>query len=141
MPITIRQATPQDTQSLEELFLLTRRATFTSRAPEVFQRGDYQKSVEGEEVWVAEQDDIIVGFISLWLPDNFIHNLFVHPDWQQQGVGTMLLKRAEDHLGCPLSLKIAMDNLDACQFYQKHNYELISIHTDTEEPYMLYRKQ
>lgn len=137
----IREATMYDTKILEELFLLTRQATFISRSPESFKMSDYKKSVEGEEVWVAEYDGKIVGFISLWVPDNFIHNLFIHPDYQRRGIGSDLLEIAEKRLIFPMTLKIAMDNLQACKFYEKHGWHKVSIYNNRDsESYILYKK-
>lgn len=141
MAIIIRAATEHDTKALEELFLITRQATFTTRPPQAFKLSDYGTSVEGEEVWIAENDAAVVGFISLWLQDNFIHNLFVHPEWQKQGVGSALLKKAEERLPRTIELKIAMDGLNACQFYEKKGFVCIEVHPDAPEPYLLYRKQ
>lgn len=141
MAIIIREATAYDTKALEELFLLTRKETFTTRPLQTFKLSDYGTSVEGEEVWLAEDNQVIVGFISLWLQDNFIHNLFVHPDWQKRGIGSALLKKAEERLSRPIELKIAMDNLNACRFYEKKGFECVATHSDAPEPYLLYRKQ
>lgn len=121
----IRKAKEKDLDSLEILFQLTRQKTFTSVSPDEFKIGDYKKSVEGEEVWVAENEKI-VGFVSLWLPDNFIHNLFIHPNWQGQGIGSLLLKKAEDRLSSPMELKVTVNNFKACCFYQKYGWEKIS---------------
>ena len=41
---------------------------------------DYKKSTEGEKVFVAERNKQVVGFISIWEADSFIHNLFVDPN-------------------------------------------------------------
>lgn len=136
----IRQAAEYDLQELEELFLMTRRATFNTRPPEMFKLADYKESVEGEEVWVVEHNQILVGFISFWRPKRFIHNLFVHPNWQKQGFGSMLLKQAEECLRLPLSLRVEMDNLGVCAFYEKNGFEYISTHPAPEDRYVVYRK-
>jgi GNAT superfamily N-acetyltransferase len=70
----------------------------------------------------------------------FIHNLFIHPIHQKCGNGTQLLKVAEKNLGRPMTLKIAMDNLKACGFYEKHGWHKVSVHEDTLEAYTLYKK-
>lgn len=75
----VRQSTEDDNHQLALLFQITRQTTFTSRNPEDFKLSDYQKAVEGEEVFVAEINNEIIGFVSIFLSSNFIHNLFVHP--------------------------------------------------------------
>lgn len=138
--LTIRKPTHEDTVQLEILFQLIRRKTFTSRPENEFQIGDYQKSTADDEVWVAEQNGAIVGFVSTYPANNFLHNLFVHPGSQGQGIGTQLLQVAEANLARPMTLKIAMDNLAACRFYEKYGWYQVSVHEDVREPYILYGK-
>lgn len=138
--LLIRKAIDKDTEILEVLFQITRQKTFESSSPQSFKIGDYKKSVEGEEVWVAEVDGNIAGFISLWIQDNFIHNLFVHPDYQDCGIGAQLLQKAEECLSRPMGLKVTTDNIKAFKFYEKHGWKKISIHEDEPEPYILLRK-
>ena len=136
----IREANENDAEALEILFQLTRQKTFTYASPDAFKIGDYKKSVEGEEVWVAEADGKIIGFVSLWLPDNFIHNLFIHPDWQGRGIGSLLLKKAEERLSFPIELKVTTTNSKACVFYEKHGWNKVAIGNNGIEEYFLYRK-
>lgn len=138
--IRIRPFLPPDQEALDRLFCLVHRLTFSGRPPEMFQPGDFQKSVAEDQVWVAEQDGVPVGFVSVFLADNFIHNLFVHPDAQGQGVGRQLLQTAESHLTLPMTLKVALDNQTAGAFYAKQGWSPVSIHEDAEEPFILYRK-
>ena len=91
-------------------------------------------------MWVAEDNGQILGFISTYPSDNFIHNLFVYPDAQRTGLGTQLLMIAEANLGRPMTLKIAMDNLKVCPFYEKHGWVKVSAHEGGADPYVLYRK-
>lgn len=135
----IRKAKEEGIGALEILFKLTRQKTFISISPDKFNISDYKKSVEGEEVWVAEESGDIIGFISLWLPDNFIHNLFIHPNWQGRGIGQQLLKKAEDCLSLPIELKVTADNFKARIFYEKHGWKKISFENDGQD-YVLYRK-
>jgi ribosomal protein S18 acetylase RimI-like enzyme len=76
----------------------------------------------------------------LYVPDNFIHNLFVHPEHQGKGIGTKLLQIAEQTLGRPMTLKAAMDNPKSFSFYEKYGWHQVSIHEDVNEPYILYVK-
>lgn len=136
----IRIATKEDFIKLKELFLITRRKTFFLQDPKTFQLNDYIDAVAGEEVWVAEQNGIIVGFVSMLLQDNFIHNLFVHPNWQNQGIGSSLLKHAESRLGCPMELKVKTYNLQACAFYQSHGWREVFVGNNSSDPFFTYRK-
>lgn len=52
---------------------------------------DFDRDTVDEYVLLAEEDNHILGFASLYLPDNFIHNLFVHPDFFCKGIGGLLL--------------------------------------------------
>lgn len=140
MPIIIRRDKPQDIEQLKTLFLITRLDTFIYDPPEKFKLNDYIDSVNGEEVWVAEKNNIIVGFVSMWLQDNFIHNLFVHPDWQDRGIGKRLLETAENRLHPPIELRVRIENLKACKFYQKHGWEEVGISKDAVDPHFVYRK-
>lgn len=136
----IRKPRQEDIPELGVLFQLTRQHAFVSRSKEEFQIGDYTQSTVDEEVWVAEEDGIIVGFVSIYLPSNFVHSLYVHPDYQGRGIGMQLLQIAEGNLGRPMTLKIAMDNEKACSFYEKYGWCQLSVHEDAEEPYWLYGK-
>ncbi|MGI4851133.1 MAG: GNAT family N-acetyltransferase [Janthinobacterium lividum] len=136
----IRKANSKDILELEILFQFIRRETFKSRPENEFQIGDYAKSVEQDKVWVAEEDNTLVGFVSIYLADNFIHNLFVHPNYQNLGIGSCLLQTAEDNLSSPMTLKIALDNPKVCPFYKSHGWLEMSIHEDVPEPYILYKK-
>lgn len=138
--IVIRAAKNEDTDALEEIFQVTRHKIFKLIPLKNFNIGDYKKSTEGEEVWVAEEDGTIAGFISYWLPDNFIHNLFVHPNYQGRGIGQQLLKKAEEHLSHPMTLKVTIDNIKASVFYEKNGWKKISAHENEQEPYILYKK-
>ena len=139
MSMIIREAQEEDIQELEKLFQITRQQTFKHRDLSEFKIGDYVQSTKEDVVWVAVKNGKIAGFISVFIPD-FIHNLFVDRLFQNQGIGTQLLQKAEEHLADRIELKIALDNLGACQFYQKHGWQEVSVHRDEPEPYLLYRK-
>ncbi|WP_326848843.1 GNAT family N-acetyltransferase [Bacillus altitudinis] len=67
----------------------------------------------------------ILGFISLYVPDRFIHLLFVHPDGAGQGAGDLLLKHAVEVLGTPVTLKCVSENHKALSFYQKRGWKAV----------------
>ena len=60
--IMIRAATAGDEPRCAEIFLSTRRAAFHWQPAAPFDLDDYRRSVEDEEVWVAELGNLVVGF-------------------------------------------------------------------------------
>lgn len=79
----------------------------------------FQSLVEGEEIHVARLGDEIVGFVSVWVPENFIHHLYVAPRHQSAGIGSALLQVCAARYGLPLSLKCDVCNSRAQRFYRK----------------------
>ncbi len=85
---------------------------------------------------VASEDDVVVGFVMFTLDrgsyemdvtQGVVENLFVRPDYRNEGLGGELLATAErrlDDLGAETVVLEAMaDNLEARRFYRRHGYE------------------
>lgn len=117
--VIVRRATAADTPHCASIYLVARRATFSWVPPEIFTLEDYEASVHDEEVWVAEVDGAVVGFVSIYRPESFVHNLFVDPQWQHRGIGGMLLEQALRRMNRPARLKCVASNRQACAFYEK----------------------
>jgi GNAT superfamily N-acetyltransferase len=123
----IREANEADSRQLEELFLITRRQTFLWENPDKFKLEDYQRAVDGEMVFVAEDDHgNILGFISVWTQDQlpFIHHLFIASIHQRKGIGTQLVESLFTRLPRPYRLKCVIKNLGAIAFYL-HNHWIV----------------
>lgn len=136
----IRKAKPSDTLQLQELFLITRRKTFSWEKPSKFKLLDFKKSTQGESVFVAENPKgKIVGFISVWEkdPPPFIHHLFVHPSEQRKGIGTMLIQSLFPLLPRPYRLKCLVKNQNALAFYLKSKWIEIGKGEEEEGEYLL----
>ena len=67
--ITIRRSNDNDIPQLEKLFLITRQHTFVWESPDKFKLEDFKQATVREIILVAEDDDVIVGFISVWTQD------------------------------------------------------------------------
>jgi ribosomal protein S18 acetylase RimI-like enzyme len=65
--------------------------------------------VPGRDVWLAETEDKLVGFIAL--EDDLVDLLFVDIDDQGQGIGTALVDKAKD---------LSVDKLRAYVFQKNH---------------------
>lgn len=114
----IRDYSTSDQDRLSEIYLLSRKFAFPWLDSESFQKSDFIRDTKGERIWVCELDSLVVGFVSVWEPDNFVHHLFVHPDYIRNGYGKRLLGKAISGLFLPVTLKCQKRNTSALAFYK-----------------------
>lgn len=119
MQLSVRVAAATDLAVLQELFLASRRQTYTWMAGDTFHLSDLEQQTRGETMLVAEDArGAIAGFVSIWDADHFIHHLYVDRGRHRMGVGRALLAALP---GWPLqkySLKCLCRNHRAAAFYR-----------------------
>ena len=103
-------------EATAKIYFESRIATFSFMDTATYSLTDFAKDTDGEEVWVAVEQGVVVGFVSIWKPDNFIHHLFVSPKNLKRGIGVRLLNHAKK-LSNNLSLKCLVQNTNATEFY------------------------
>lgn len=108
--------------SLRKIFLEERQTTFSWVDSTTFHLHDFDTETEGEYILVAILDDITIGFISIWMPDNFIHHLYVDKKYHGKGIGTQLLKAALRKTNFPVTLKCLENNIQAVNFYKSKGF-------------------
>ena len=81
------------------------------------------------EVWVAEEDGVIVGFTGFG--DGRVRHLWVAPEHQNHGIGTTLLDVAKQRSPNGLDLWVFQRNAGARRFYERHRFQLAEL-TDGE---------
>lgn len=118
----IREIKNTDFDVLRKLFLKERQDTFFWLDPTEFKLEDFEKHIKGELVLVAIDQEIPVGFISIWMPNNFIHHFYVDQKYQGKGVGTLLLNAAIQKTLLPITLKCLEENTKAVAFYRKKGF-------------------
>lgn len=108
--------------------LIAAEAAQTSYAPVM---PDLHGTFDGQEPlekvdrrWVAIWDGRIVGFVDLI--GNHIANLFVHPDAQGRGVGSMLINLVERTTVGDLTLSVFTVNPRARALYERLGFQVIS---------------
>ncbi|OPA78689.1 GNAT family N-acetyltransferase [Paenibacillus selenitireducens] len=121
----IRVANELDYPDLRMIYLESRRKTFHWAGKEEMTLEDFDKHTVEEYIILAEEDNQILGFASLYLPDNFIHNLFVHPDFSGKGVGGQLLNASIEKMNKPLRLKCVSENHKAMKFYKNKGWRKV----------------
>src|SRR5258706_3826366 len=108
LSLTIRRAAgASDIAEAAALYVRSGTAAFTWRPPGYFSAEDFTRFADEEEVWLALMGEALVGILSLFRAENFIHCLYVDPDAQGLGVGRSLVAHLRSETGGPLSPKVA----------------------------------
>lgn len=111
-----------DFETLRNLYLNERRRTISWLDPIKFQLKDFDSETKEELILVAYDNDIPIGFISIWMKDNFIHHLYIDQHYQGKNIGTELLKAAIVQTHLPITLKCLENNTNAIAFYLKKGF-------------------
>ncbi len=121
----IREMIPQDRKRLRELYLESRRQTFYWNDPLLMHEEDFDRDTQDEQIFVAIEQQQIVGFISIYLPEDFIHCLFIQHEFQGLGIGHLLMQQAKKVTQRPIRLKCLSRNLGALAFYEKEGWQKV----------------
>ncbi|MGO4527905.1 N-acetyltransferase family protein [Paenibacillus sp. 2TAF8] len=121
----IREARISDYAQLREIYMHSRQESFHWANAGEMALEDFDRDTSEEEILVAESGDQILGFASLYVPDRFVHNLFVHPKAAGKGAGKQLLQQSIARLGTPVTLKCVSDNHKALSFYKKQGWKTV----------------
>lgn len=88
-------------------------------------------------------DDVVVGYGGLAIVgsrgdfETSVHTIGVHPDHQQQGTGTALLRALlarADELGAPVFLEVRTDNDAALALYHRHGFTVVGTRKGYYQP-------
>src|ERR1700759_678252 len=91
LSLVIRTArTAAEIDDAAALYVRSGSDAFTWRAEGHFQPVDFRTFAQDEEVWLALMGEALVGILSIYRPENFIHCLYVDPDAQHLGIGRAL---------------------------------------------------
>jgi len=85
-------------------------------------RKQFEAETEGETILVAEENDGVLGFASVWMPDSFLHHLYVDPRAQRRGIGTALLQHVKGLVTSGIDLKCQTQNVGALSFYSQQGF-------------------
>ncbi len=92
---------------------------------------DHQAAVRGAlgkaEVWVTEQDGVIIGFAGL--QGDYLAGIFVKAAFQHQGVGRQLIERIQ-YIHDTVTLDVYVANQGAVRFYQRQGFRIVKEQVD-----------
>jgi GNAT superfamily N-acetyltransferase len=114
--------------------------TYLPRIPEEDRAGLGDWILGRHEVWVGEDFGRVVGFAAL--SSGMLDHIYVHPDAQNLGLGSLLLGTVKARLPGGFQLWVFQKNEGARRFYERHGFRLVKL-TDGEgnmerEPDALY---
>ncbi|WP_410014048.1 N-acetyltransferase family protein [Sodalis sp. C49] len=139
--VVVRDYREADRPFLRTLYLSARKAGWTWLDNRQWRLEDFDGATFDEKIIVAEIQGHIAGFASLWLPDSFLHNLFVDPAWQRRGVATALLTACYPLCRGTMALKCLQENVGAQQFYLRHGWTIISSGVSEHGKYYLMHRR
>jgi chorismate mutase/GNAT superfamily N-acetyltransferase len=128
--LIVRPASADDLEEIAEVFIATRRDAVPLMPPTVSDdagvRDWFAKNAATKEIWVAEDGDV-VGFAML--DEQWLDALYVGPQRQGAGVGSLLLDVAKSQRPSGFGLWVFASNTPARGFYRRHGLVELE-HTD-----------
>ena len=124
--MTLRVMTEQD---LSELTIIEIATQFSPWSKEIFEKC----LLLGSQAWVIEIEQRVIGFVLLFSKVNEGHilNLAVHPDYQRQGYGKLLMKKilaiAEEEALNKIYLEVRHSNRGAIALYKEMGFHPIGV--------------
>ncbi|GAA3412548.1 GNAT family N-acetyltransferase [Paenibacillus hodogayensis] len=136
--MTIRAATEADFPELRTIYLESRRAYFHWADRDAMTIEEFDKHTVDELILLAEgENGQILGFASIYVPENFIHLLFVHPGFTGKGIGSQLLDASVAELNEPIRLKCVSANRQAMTFYENKGWKRLVEESENGETYWI----
>jgi putative acetyltransferase len=145
--VEIRRARDDEIEPLTRLFIRARNEVdYLPRVPDEAAVPIAARIREHEEVWVAEEEGRLLGFLGIEHSTNLgapvLEKLYVEPAEQNRGVGSALLNKAKELRPDELYLWVFQRN-PARRLYERHDFELVKLTDGADnmerEPDALYR--
>ena len=81
-----------------------------------------QEIEKGWSLYVADVDGAIAAMLALHLPDLYLDQLFVAPEYQGRSIGRQLLAFTRQHLADEIWLRCVRENEKAWRWYEREGF-------------------
>ncbi|WP_071333187.1 GNAT family N-acetyltransferase [Burkholderia contaminans] len=132
MPLILRRAISDDAAEVAEVYLRSRNL-LASYAPLAHSEAAVREwianmLVPSGNVTVAVNDNRIVGMAAHVVTDGvaWLDQLYVHPEFKRQGIGSALLESVKSQTVGKLQLYTFQMNRDAAAFYERQGFVAIA---------------
>ena len=144
MRFSLRRAAPEDAPALTDIHVRARRECMPylpeNHTPQEILQWVREVLLTNEEVWVAEREGRVVGFLAL--SDDVLYHLYVYPELHGQGAGSELFGRVQELRPEGFRLWVFQRNTQAREFYEHRGMRVIELTDGSEnedrEPDVLY---
>jgi putative acetyltransferase len=144
MRFSLRRAAPEDAPALTDIHVRARRECMSylpeNHTPQEILEWVREVLLTNEEVWVAEREGRVVGFLAL--SDDVLYHLYVYPELHGQGAGSELFARVQELRPEGFRLWVFQRNTQAREFYEHRGMRVIELTDGSEneerEPDALY---
>jgi putative acetyltransferase len=144
MRFSLRRAAPEDAPALTDIHVRARRECMSylpeNHTPQEILEWVREVLLTNEEVWVAEKEGRVVGFLAL--SDDVLYHLYVYPELHGQGAGSELFARVQELRPEGFRLWVFQRNTQAREFYEHRGMRVIELTDGSEneerEPDALY---
>lgn len=137
MEVKIRKFQNKDYYKLNLLYEEVRKQTFYWLDDSHF-KSSLEDDTKEETIFVATVNEKIVGFISIYEKDKFIHHLYIDNDYQDRGIGKVLLDNIISNFKT-ISLKCLTKNIKAVKFYKKYGFQEKNFGISDDGEYILFK--
>jgi putative acetyltransferase len=126
--VTLRHYRQSDEDAAVELWLRTWQAAYPQL--DFIARLDWWRQrwrdelLRTADVVIAEQDDVLIGFVTIDPRTFYLDQIVVAPEQWRSGIGATLLEEARRISPHGLDLDVNVDNARAIAFYKKHGFTI-----------------